>query len=65
MKPENAGSEDLGLKRLHLSYDNKVSDESAKELAYTIQPKWREDPGQVKIVKFTDGITNTVGPQGD
>lgn len=48
------------LKHIPLSYKHDNSDESALRLAYTIRPKWRDDDGPVEIVKFTDGITNTV-----
>ena len=51
------------LKHIPLSYKHDHSDESALRLVYTIRPKWREDDGPVEIVKFTDGITNTVRKQ--
>lgn len=48
------------LRQIDLAFDNNNVEDSAYELVYRIQPKWRETPGKVEIVKFTDGITNTV-----
>lgn len=48
------------LPYLDISYDLTNSETTAKELAYRIQPKWREVPEQIQIVQFKDGITNTV-----
>jgi ethanolamine kinase len=51
------------LKYVDLSFNNEDLENSAHALAYSIQPEWRDAPGEVKITKFTDGITNTVsGP---
>lgn len=49
-----------GLLYLDLAYDLSNSETTAKELAYKIQPKWREAPEQIQIVQFKEGITNTV-----
>ncbi|EXJ86061.1 ethanolamine kinase [Capronia coronata CBS 617.96] len=43
-----------------LRFDNKNVDDSARALVYRIQPKWRDAPGELEIVRFTDGITNTL-----
>lgn len=53
-----------GSQLLHIdaTFNNKNSEESAIELVYRIQPKWRAAPGKLEVVKFTDGITNTVRP---
>lgn len=48
------------LQHLDLTFDSKDLDQSALSLAYRIQPKWREAPGRIEIIKFTEGITNTV-----
>lgn len=48
------------LQYIDIAYDNSSSEESARSLAYTIEPKWRDLPGDVQITKFTDGITNIV-----
>ena len=45
-----------------LSFDVNKSDSSVLELVYWIRPKWRDCSQELKIVKFTEGITNTVCP---
>jgi hypothetical protein len=48
------------LRSIPLSYSNEGSENSALALVYTLQPEWKHAEGPVKIIKFTDGITNTV-----
>ncbi|KIV79634.1 hypothetical protein PV11_07184 [Exophiala sideris] len=48
------------LQYIDLAFNNDNADDSACALAYKIQPKWRESQGKTEIVKFTDGITNTL-----
>lgn len=48
------------ITHIPLSYVHDQSRESALRLVYYIRPKWREDDGTVEIVRFTDGITNTL-----
>ena len=48
------------LPYVDLPYDHQESEKSVRELVYSIQPKWRDAPEQIKIVQFKDGITNTV-----
>lgn len=48
------------LPLIDLAYDHKNSENSAKELVYRIQPKWRDTPEDIQIVQFKEGITNTV-----
>ncbi|EXJ85302.1 ethanolamine kinase [Capronia epimyces CBS 606.96] len=48
------------LPYIDLVFDNKHVDDSARALVYRIQPKWREAPGTLEIVRFTEGITNTL-----
>ncbi len=48
------------LPYIELRYEHKDSENSVKELVYSVQPKWREHPEQIRIVQFKDGITNTV-----
>ncbi|KAG9783402.1 Ethanolamine kinase [Exophiala dermatitidis] len=55
-----ANGESPPLPYIDLEFDNQNVDESARALVYRIQPKWRDAPGQLEIVKFTDGITNTL-----
>lgn len=47
---------------LPLSYSPANSDESAARLVYSLLPEWNPAKGGrgIKLVKFTDGITNTV-----
>ena len=60
MKSSLPNGHSASLRRIQLSYDNNDSDNSVLRLAYTIKPKWREDAGDMEVIKFTDGITNTV-----
>lgn len=48
------------LPYVELLYKHEESENSVRELVYSVQPKWREHPEQIKIVQFKDGITNTV-----
>lgn len=43
-----------------LSFDIHNADSSVLKLVFWIRPKWRECFQELKIVKFTEGITNTV-----
>ena len=49
------------IKYIESRYDHAHSETSALDLIYEVAPQWRIDPGPVKIVRFTDGIMNTVG----
>ena len=51
------------LQYIDLTLDNRNVNESASELAYSIHPEWREGPGKIEIIRFTNGITNTVSPR--
>ncbi|OCT51536.1 putative ethanolamine kinase [Cladophialophora carrionii] len=48
------------LQNIDLAFDNNSLEDSARSLAYRVQPKWRDAPGDIVITKFTDGITNTL-----
>lgn len=48
------------LQLIDASFNPQDSEASALDLVYRIQSKWRDGPGKIEIVKFTDGITNTV-----
>lgn len=48
------------LQLIDASFNPQDSESSALDLVYRIQSKWRDGPGKIEIVKFTDGITNTV-----
>ena len=43
-----------------LTYNNADSQASALRLCFTLFPAWEQDPGEVKLTRFTDGITNTL-----
>ena len=45
---------------LPLSYDYENSKESALNLVYAVEPKWKDHEDAVEMTKFTDGITNSV-----
>ena len=47
-------------KQIALSYDGADSDASARALVYQVHTSWKTDPGPVKIIRFTEGIMNTV-----
>ena len=48
------------LRYIDLAFDNNSLDDSARALAFEISPEWRQASGEIKITKFTDGITNIV-----
>ena len=60
MDSEPANGHAVPLRRISLSYKTSESEDSALRLAYAIEPKWREEEGDIEITKFTDGITNNV-----
>ncbi len=49
------------LRYISLSYDNECSEKSALALVFSLRPEWEHSEGPIEIVKFKDGITNTVG----
>lgn len=49
------------LRHIPLSFNHFDSEKSTLELIYNLYPEWKIRPGPVKIVRFTDGIMNTVG----
>ena len=48
------------IKHIKLSYDNADSDATALKLVFALFPGWEHDEGPVHVIRFTDGITNTV-----
>jgi hypothetical protein len=42
-------------------YDNSDSHNSALSLILTLRPEWRDSKDTIEFVRFTEGITNTVG----
>jgi hypothetical protein len=49
------------LSLIPFSYDHSKGEASALELVFTLYPGWKTAPGPVNVVRFTDGIMNTVG----
>ena len=45
---------------LPLSYSVEDSRPSALRLIYTIKPDWSKDDANIELIRFTDGITNTL-----
>lgn len=45
---------------IDLAFDIHNLDASALRLVYWVRPKWRDCSQELKITKFTEGITNTV-----
>ena len=45
---------------IDLAFDVHSPDTSVLKLIYRVRPKWRDCSEELKITKFTDGITNTV-----
>ena len=53
----------MALRHIDLCYDHTESDKSAIQLLHTLLPEWKTSEGEVELVRFTDGITNTVCPK--
>ena len=53
------------IRRIPLSYNNADSQHSALRLILTLFPDWEHGEGQIEFIRFTDGITNTVGQSSD
>ena len=49
------------LRYIPLSYNNEFSEKSALALVFSLRPEWEHLEGPIEIVRFKDGITNTVG----
>lgn len=50
----------MALQHIDLCYEHTDSDRSALRLIYNLYPDWEYSEGEVELVRFTDGITNTV-----
>jgi ethanolamine kinase len=48
------------LRYIPLSYDHADSKVSALRLVLTLNPEWEGPGNSIELVRFTDGITNTV-----
>ncbi|KAF2637111.1 ethanolamine kinase 1 [Massarina eburnea CBS 473.64] len=61
MTTENAPFDPYeSIRYISQSYDNADSDNSALNLILTLRPEWRESKSTIELVRFTDGITNTL-----
>lgn len=61
MSPHSTGvNATRDIRHIPLSYDSANSDASALKLVFALHPDWEDDEGEVKLIRFTDGITNTV-----
>jgi ethanolamine kinase len=45
---------------LPLYYDSQKSEESALQLIYEVRPEWKSPSANIKFIRCTDGITNTL-----
>lgn len=50
----------MAIRQINSRYDPTDSEQSALRLIYTLFPEWNQSEGEVELVRFTDGITNTV-----
>ena len=48
------------IRQIPLSYDCTNSDASARALVFALFPEWEHEEGKLELIRFTDGITNTV-----
>lgn len=61
MSPHSTGvNATRDIRHIPLSYENANSDASALKLVFALHPDWEHEEGEVKLIRFTDGITNTV-----
>ncbi|KIV89050.1 hypothetical protein PV10_08663 [Exophiala mesophila] len=56
----NSNGHSPQLLHIDASFNPQDSESSALDLVYRIQSKWRDAPGKIEIIKFTDGITNNL-----
>ncbi|CAM1507301.1 Fc.00g069420.m01.CDS01 [Cosmosporella sp. VM-42] len=49
-----------GVRFIPLTYDNNDSQNSALKLILTLFPDWASEDSNVELIRFTDGITNTL-----
>ncbi|PSK40310.1 Ethanolamine kinase 2 [Elsinoe australis] len=60
MAPVSRTDSPLAVRYLDLTYDPHNSEKSALHLLHTLLPEWQQSPGEIELVRFTDGITNTL-----
>ncbi len=49
------------VRHISLSYNTADSQASSLRLVLSLFPDWEHTEGKVEFIRFTDGITNTVG----
>ena len=50
----------MSVRYISYKFDTADADKSARQLAYIFDPSWKNSEGDVEVVQFTDGITNTL-----
>ena len=61
MSPHSTSIEAIkDIRQIPLFYDSADSDASARRLLFALSPDWEHDEGNVELIRFTEGITNTV-----
>lgn len=50
----------MAIPYIPVTFDTANPDKAALDLAYELYPDWKNAEGEVEIVQFTDGITNTL-----
>ncbi|EME48737.1 hypothetical protein DOTSEDRAFT_67687 [Dothistroma septosporum NZE10] len=58
--PVDRADSPLGLRHIPITFDNADPEQSALRLIEEFRPQWKTEEGQVKFVRFTDGITNVL-----
>ena len=48
------------VRHIPLHHDSADSDASVIRLVHALLPEWERSAGEINLVRFTDGITNTV-----
>lgn len=50
----------MAVRHIDLSFESGDCEGSALRLIYALLPEWESSEGDVELIKFTEGITNTV-----
>lgn len=56
----HTGAKPTSVPYMDLSFDAHNHESSVLKLVYRVRPKWRDCAEELEIIKFTEGITNTV-----
>ncbi|KAF2151227.1 putative choline/ethanolamine kinase [Myriangium duriaei CBS 260.36] len=60
MSPYLRSDSPLAVRYIDLCYDPHNSESSALRLIHTLFPEWQRSEGAIELIRFTDGITNTL-----